>query len=73
MARVVQKLRPRSALQTNWLMRGNMHRRRFDDGRLDLDRLRQELRLAPYKALVTIILATVACMGIILAVARVIH
>jgi len=50
-----------------------MHRRRFDDGRLDLDRLRQELRWAPYKALVTIILATVACMGIILAVARVIH
>jgi hypothetical protein len=45
----------------------------LDKTRLDLVRLRQEMKWEPYKAVAAVIGAGVACMGIILAVAHVIH
>ena len=45
----------------------------IDKNRLDLVRLRQEMRWEPWKALAAIIGASAAMVGVILALAHVIH
>ncbi len=45
----------------------------IDKTRLDIDRVRQEMRWEPYKAVAVFITAGVAFAGIILAVAHIIH
>ena len=45
----------------------------IDKGRLDIDRVRQEMRWEPYKAIATIVVAAAAVAGIILGVAHIIH
>lgn len=45
----------------------------IDKNRLDLVRLRQEMRWEPWKALAAIIAASAAMVGVILALAHVIH
>jgi hypothetical protein len=48
----------------------NLH---IDKTRLDIDRVRQELKWEPYKAFAAIIAGVAAMSGIILAVAHLIH
>lgn len=45
----------------------------IDKNRLDLVRLRQEMRWEPWKALAAIIGASAAMVGVILALAHIIH
>jgi hypothetical protein len=45
----------------------------IDKTRLDIDRVRQELKYEPYKAFAVIIGGVAAMAGIILAVAHIIH
>ena len=45
----------------------------IDKTRLDIDRVRQELKYEPYKAFAAIVAGVAAMAGIILAVAHIIH
>lgn len=54
-------------------LRIDLMKTQIDKNRLDLDRVRQEMRWEPWKALAGIIVAVAAMAGIILGVAHVIH
>jgi hypothetical protein len=45
----------------------------IDKGRLDIDRVRQEMRWEPWKALAGIVAACAAIVGIILGLAHLVH
>ena len=45
----------------------------FEQGRLNIDRIRQEMRWEPYKALAVILAGVAAMCGVILGVAHLIH
>lgn len=45
----------------------------IDKNRLDIERIRQEMKWEPWKALATIVAATAAIAGVIVGVAHLIH
>jgi hypothetical protein len=54
-------------------LRIELMKTQIDKGRLDIDRVRQEMRWEPWKALATLIAAVAATSGVIVGVAHLIQ
>jgi hypothetical protein len=54
-------------------LRIDLMKTQIDQGRVNIDKMRQEMRWEPYKALAAIVAAAAAISGIILGVAHLLH